>query len=203
MSRARRLPPSGDRSHAVMVGIIDRSMVISPFRSMVLHRGTGSVPRILGPLTARRAVSAEARATHRPVIRSIPSRWPGDGLARHIRPYGRVCPGKGHSGVWGGGLAEYQIGTGGYWAVCRSASLASPFRSARFRLETANAVHLSLSSQAPGLTIEHLVGMFNWEPHTARAAISVASKRLGIQVERDGSTRAYRLPSTTARGLIA
>jgi hypothetical protein len=46
-----------------------------------------------------------------------------------------------------------------------------------------------------GVTIEQLVGMFNWEPHTARAAISVASKWLGIKVERDESTRAYRLPS--------
>jgi hypothetical protein len=35
----------------------------------------------------------------------------------------------------------------------------------------------------------------NWEPHTARAAISVASKRLGIKAELDESTRAYRLQS--------
>jgi hypothetical protein len=45
------------------------------------------------------------------------------------------------------------------------------------------------------VTIEQLVDMFNWEPHTARAAISVASKRLGIKVERDASTGAYRLPA--------
>jgi hypothetical protein len=54
---------------------------------------------------------------------------------------------------------------------------------------------VELLRREDGVTIEQLVGMFNWEPHTARAAISVASKWLGIKVERDESTRAYRLPS--------
>ena len=34
----------------------------------------------------------------------------------------------------------------------------------------------------------------NWEPHTARAAISVASNRLGIKVERVEKGR-YRIPT--------
>ena len=38
-----------------------------------------------------------------------------------------------------------------------------------------------------GVTIEQLLGMFNWESSTARAAISVASKRLVIKVERGES----------------
>jgi hypothetical protein len=39
--------------------------------------------------------------------------------------------------------------------------------------------------------------MFNWEPHASRAAISVASTRLG---KRDESTGAYRFPSPPPEG---
>jgi hypothetical protein len=47
------------------------------------------------------------------------------------------------------------------------------------------------------VTIEQLAGMFNWEPHTTRAAISVVSKRRGVTAE-----AMSRWEDSDSRGLI-
>jgi hypothetical protein len=60
------------------------------------------------------------------------------------------------------------------------------------RRETANAAQLSLSGRVPGVTIKQLGGMFNWEPHTARTSISVASKWLGVLVSFAAGVAAQR-----------